>query len=169
MIFVKRLHARLGILALLLAAEGCGTFDPRFGYLNTTGASGGGAGGGGSTGEEGSVDFGRDIRPIIARPKGDPSGYGCRECHYSTEPTHVGYDLGGLDLSTLGSLRKGGATSGTRIVIPGDPDNSAIVQKLRGTYPYGQRMPRTGVKWGDDEMNLLTTWIADGAEGADDE
>jgi len=64
-------------------------------------------------------------------------------------------DLGGLDLSTLGALRRGGATSGARIVVAGDPDASVIVQKLRGTYPYGARMPRLGVTWGDDEMALL--------------
>jgi hypothetical protein len=30
-------------------------------------------------------------------------------------------------------------------------------------------MPRQGVAWGDDELDLLTSWIADGAVGADDE
>jgi hypothetical protein len=115
------------------------------------------------------VSFKRDLRPIIARGEYDPSQYGCKWCHYSTEPSHVGYDLGGLDLSTLGALRQGGATSGKRIVVAGDPDNSAIVQKLRGTYPYGARMPRIGVAWGDDEMALLTSWIEAGAPGADDE
>jgi hypothetical protein len=154
-------------LALALCYGGCSTFDPSFGYL----ASGGGAttGGEGGAGGSGTVLFGRDLRPIIARGPDDPSHYGCKQCHYSSEPSHVGYDLGGLDLSTLGALRRGGATSGTRIVVAGDPDSSVIVQKLRGTYPFGARMPRKGAKWGDDEMALMTTWIAEGAPGADDE
>jgi hypothetical protein len=150
---------------LVAGCGACGTFDPSFGYLNAPPA----ASSTGAATAGGSVQFGRDIRPIIALGPDAPQPYGCKGCHYSTEPEHVGYDLGGLDLSTLGALRRGGATSGKRIVVPGDPDSSAIVQKLRGTYPFGARMPRAGIAWGDDDMTLITGWIAAGALGADDE
>lgn len=115
------------------------------------------------------ISFRRDLRPLIAR-MGDPSGPGCRRCHYSTEASHIGLDLGGLDLSTLGALRQGGGTSGKKIVVPFHPEESAIVQKLRGTYPYGTRMPKSGPPfWSEAEIELMEAWIAQGALGSDDE
>src|SRR5262245_42722479 len=121
--------------ALAVSGAACGAFEPGFGALESP-VDGADAGTG--------VSFGRDIRPLMNRDEDDPSGHGCRYCHYETASMHVGYDLSGLDLSTLGSLREGGMYSGASIVIPGNPDDSAIVQKLKGTYPYGARMPRDG-------------------------
>ena len=83
---------------------------------------------------------------------------------------HIGTDLGGLDFTTLKSLREGGGTSGRNIIIPGKPDDSALVQKLRGTYAYGTRMPKNGPPfWSDADMKVVSDWIAEGARGADDE
>jgi hypothetical protein len=116
------------------------------------------------------VSFRRDIRPIFDRFPSDPAGPGCRACHYRTQSTHVGLDLGGLDLGTLGALREGGGTSGSKIVIPGRPEESALVQKLRGTYPFGTRMPKSGPPFlAESEIALVARWIAQGAKGADDE
>jgi hypothetical protein len=117
------------------------------------------------------VFFGRDIRPLINRDAvANPDARGCFPCHNGHAAKHVGLDLGGLDLSSLGTLRKGGGTSGSKIVIPGDPKNSAIVQKLRGTYPYGTRMPKTGPAfWSEDEIGLVEQWILEGAQGDDSE
>jgi hypothetical protein len=125
---------------------------------------------GGALPDGGIVSFKRDIRPILDRLPTDPAGPGCRQCHYRTQSTHVGLDLGGLDLTTLGSLREGGGTSGARIVVPGRPEESAIIQKLRGTYPFGTRMPKSGPPFlAPSEIDLVATWIAQGAKGADDE
>jgi hypothetical protein len=116
------------------------------------------------------VRFGRDIRPLLDRSGKDPSGRGCKGCHYATEPMHVGYDLGGLDLSTLGGLRRGGATSGAAIVVAGDPDRSVIVQKLEGTYGFGAQMPRGGAPyWTSADIGEVRRWISEGAKGADGE
>ena len=88
----------------------------------------------------------------------------------SPEPSHVGLDLAGLDLSTLGKLRKGGGTSGKGIVVPFDSKGSAIVQKLKGTYAFGTRMPKDGPAfWRDEDIQKVVDWIDQGAEGADDE
>ena len=76
--------------------------------------------------------------------KDDPSGKGCKSCHYSTEASHNGVDLGGLDMTTLRTLREGGGSSGKRIIVPGRPSESALIQKLKGQYPYGGRMPKNG-------------------------
>jgi len=118
--------------------------------------------------DAGSISFARDIRPLMQRPT-TPTAKGCVSCHDPNAPRHVGFDLGGLDVTTLGKLREGGGTSGRRIIIPFDPEASALVQKLRGTYPYGTRMPKNGPFWTDEEIRLVVDWIAQGARGADDE
>lgn len=116
------------------------------------------------------ISFAKDIRPLMNRTNTDATGHGCKQCHYSTEPSHVGLDLAGLDLSTLGKLRKGGGTSGKGIVVPFDSKGSAIVQKLKGTYAFGTRMPKDGPAfWRDEDIQKVVDWIDQGAEGADDE
>jgi hypothetical protein len=121
--------------------------------------------------DPGRVNFGRDIRPLMNRPgKGDPSGRGCKSCHYRTEASHNGLDLSALDLTTLGSLRQGGGSSGTRIVVAGKPAESVIVQALLGQYPYAARMPKNGTPyWSDAEIDLVKQWISEGAKGANGE
>jgi hypothetical protein len=151
--------------ALAMTATACSALEPDFGALvvrEDPPPDDGGAGG--------PVSFARDIRPILAREADDPAGPGCKKCHYSTESEHLGYDLGALDLATLGSLRKGGTTGGTKIVIPGDPEGSVIIQKLEGTYGYGARMPRSGPPYlRPEEIALVKSWILDGAKGSDSE
>ena len=143
--------------ALLLVA--CGDFLPEVG----TGMSA-------HAGDAGNVSFARDIRPIMNRLKDDARGPGCASCHYTTSGDHQGIDLGGLDMTTLGSLRKGGITSAGTIAIPGNPEGSALVQKLRGTYKLGARMPRSGPPYlTDAETQLFVDWIAAGAKGEDSE
>ena len=116
------------------------------------------------------ISFRRDIRPLMNRAANDPSGKGCKNCHYSTEANHQGIDLGGIDLATLGALREGGGSTGRRIIVPGKPEESGFIQKLRGTYPYGTRMPKNGPPfWSDADVKLVADWIAEGAQGADDE
>jgi hypothetical protein len=153
--------------AALLAASacGCGDLDPAVGGLEPPAPAATG------TATSGVVDFGRDIRPLMSRvPVPPPASQGCARCHYSTITPHPGIDIGGLDLTTLGTLRLGGTTSGANIVIAGDPEGSSLVQKLQGTYYFGDRMPKNGPPfWTDAEIGLVIDWIAQGAKGADDE
>jgi hypothetical protein len=120
---------------------------------------------------EGGVCFARDIRPLILRTndaaKAMGVGRGCVPCHDGNAATHNGTSLSGFDLSTLGELRHGGGSSGTRIIVPGRPDQSEMVKALQGRYGFANRMPKGGPYWEDDseEMRLLTTWIAEGAKG----
>ncbi len=116
------------------------------------------------------VIFGRDIRPLIERSSTDPSGHGCKSCHYSTAKSHVGTDASGLDLSTLGALRRGGNNTRQNIVVPYSPDGSAIIAKLYGTFTVGVRMPKNGPPyWSDEDIELVEKWIAQGAKGDDSE
>lgn len=138
---------RVALLALLGA---CSALDPEIGgpaSLVDAGAP---------------VLFGRDIRPLLDRS--------CKACHYSTEPSHRGTDASGLDLSTLGALRRGGNDTHSNIVVAYSPEGSAIVQKLRGTFVIGERMPRNGPPyWSEDDIELMEAWIAQGAKGDDSE
>ncbi|HEX8792858.1 MAG TPA: hypothetical protein VF765_18055 [Polyangiaceae bacterium] len=116
------------------------------------------------------VDFQRDIRPLIQRSNTDPTGHGCVACHDSTRPEHSCLDATGLDTSTLGGIRKGGHTTGTSIIVPGKPCESALVQKLVGDYPVGVQMPKDGpAYWSQSQIQLVKDWIAEGANGADSE
>lgn len=155
---------RFLLVALPLCA-GCGDIEPLVGGPRPASSDDGGG-----VADGGTVSFARDIRPIFDRFPSDPAGPGCKLCHYRTQSSHVGLDLGGLDLTTLGSLREGGGTSGSKIVVPGRPEESALVQKLKGTYPFGTRMPKSGPPFlSQAEIDLISTWIAQGAKGADDE
>lgn len=116
----------------------------------------------------GSVSFSLQIRPLINRGDG-PTNYGCRRCHDPSQPDPQGYQQTGLDLSSLGTLRGGGRSTGKRIVVPGNPDASAIVQKVEGTYAIGARMPKDRTPWSVDEIALLRRWIQEGAQGEDSE
>ncbi len=152
-------NERLALLMLVALLAACGEFLPETGELQSEYET-----------DAGKVSFARDIRPIMNRLKDDPSGPGCASCHYTTSGDHQGIDLGGLDMTSLGSLRKGGITSAGTIAIPGNPDGSAIVQKLRGTYKLGARMPRSGPPYlTDAEIQLFVDWIAAGAKGEDSE
>lgn len=164
----------VGVFLTAALLVGCSALDPNTGALqqptDVPDADGGDAGETDNI-DPGGVHFGQQIRPLMNRPgKGDPTGRGCKSCHYSTEASHVGLDLGGLDLSTLGKLRMGGGSSGSRIVVAGKPAESVIVQALLGQYPYANRMPKNGNPyWTDEEIGLVKQWISEGAKGADDE
>ncbi len=54
--------------------------------------------------------------------------------------------------------------SGLERVVPGDPDNSLLVKKIEQTPPCGDPMPPTGVKLADAQIQLIRTWIQNGAK-----
>ena len=150
---------RKAALALAAAMTSCGWLEPELGAPLEAGVP---------DGPE--IVFGRDIRPLMDRGPEDPSGHGCKACHYSTEPSHIGTDVTGLDLSTLGSLRKGGVDTQSNIVVPYSPEASALVQKLRGTFGEGARMPKDGPPyWSESDIALVEQWIAQGGKGDDSE
>jgi hypothetical protein len=164
--------AALGALAIL--AVGCSTVAPTVGpwrVENEDDATDAAVSDADNTVQPGEVSFKLQIRPLLANGSRDmPKG--CKGCHYRTEANHTGVDLSGLDLSTLGSLRKGGGSSGKRIVIPGKPNDSVLIQALKGRYQFSGQMPKNGPFWNEsdqDYIGLVETWITEGAKGADDE
>jgi hypothetical protein len=163
---------RWGVVVVAGCVAGCGAFSPSVGAecSSDPAACAAPSDAGVADAADGQVSFANDLRPIMNRSSSDPAGPGCADCHYSTAASPIGIEVGGLDMTTLGQMRKGGKTSGTNIIIPGNPDGSALIQKLRGTYPYGARMPYSGPPYlTDAEIQLFADWISQGAVGADDE
>jgi mono/diheme cytochrome c family protein len=97
--------------------------------------------------EAGKVSYIRDIKPLLEEH--------CSECHSSDE------QKGGFDTSTVHNLLKGGKKASPAIV-PGKPDESALVQYLRGQRE--PQMPKGNQKLTADELHLIRSWIAAGAK-----
>jgi hypothetical protein len=90
----------------------------------------------------------------------------CTNCHTANGRTPAG----GLNLehqsayAALVSVASTGKSGAVR-VVPGDPANSYIVQKLEGTAGIvGSRMPRnSAVFLTDGQMRVIRRWIEQGA------
>jgi hypothetical protein len=89
----------------------------------------------------------------------------CSGCHTSAGRVPAG----GLNLAgdqaydqlvNVVSARKTGAIR----VIPGDPDNSYLVQKIEGASGLvGVRMPLNGPYLSDGQVRIIRRWIENGA------
>ncbi len=106
------------------------------------------------------VSFSRDILPIFKKEAGP---VGCT-CHQPTDPNPLGFEQTGLDLSSYTGLRAGGSNSMASIVIPGQPCESILWQKISPGPPFGARMPFSGPPFlSDAQRRLIADWIAEGA------
>ena len=91
----------------------------------------------------------------------------CGTCHKGGSPD------GNLSLSTkatayaeLVSVKAEGSacrTGGKTRVVPGDPEASLLVEKLKPGPSCGLRMPQGGKQFTADELATVTSWIAAGA------
>jgi hypothetical protein len=144
----------LGLMALLFTVA-CGSSSPSYSTAPTptpTPTPGGGGGGG--------------TAPTLTDVQTQIFNQYCTSCHTGNGRT----PSGGMSLDAtasyaalvnVGSSGKPGAIR----VIPGDPDNSFLVQKLEGAAGIvGLRMPRTGPPYlTDAQVLLVRQWIAAGA------
>lgn len=96
----------------------------------------------------GQISFALQVAPILSE--------NCNGCHLNT-----GNVRGGLNLSTFAGLLAGG--NGGDAVDAGSGEDSMLVQRLRGEggdlMPAGGRPPLS-----DDEIQLISTWIDQGAK-----
>ena len=92
------------------------------------------------------VSYARQIKPIFANH--------CLECHSGDERK------GGLDASSVRNLMKGGKKAG-RAIVPGRPDESPLVQHLRGLRE--PQMPKGNPALSEEELHLIRQWIFAGA------
>lgn len=106
------------------------------------------------------VSFSKQILPVLKRQN---VAIGCT-CHQPTEPNPIGVEQSGLDLSSHAALMRGGNNSKANLVIPGQPCDSVLWQKISAGPPFGARMPFSGPPFLDDATRVLfADWIAEGA------
>src|ERR1035441_4595865 len=97
--------------------------------------------------EAAKVSYARDIKPILAS--------GCDECHSAEE------HKSNFDVSSVAALLKHGKKAGPG-VVPGKPDDSAIVQYIRG-LDDGPQMHKGEPALNEEDLHLIRSWIAGGA------
>jgi len=89
------------------------------------------------------VDFARDIAPIFEQH--------CIRCHQT-----VG-KKGDLSLATVADL------AANEYVVPGEPDDSYLLEVVTAATGERPQMPKEGPPLSEDKVALLRTWIAEGA------
>lgn len=92
-----------------------------------------------------------DVRPILDRY--------CMECH---APGGAGFEASGFDMSSYESLMRGGKFG--PFVVPGDPLASNLIILVEGRAHPSIRMPHGREKLGDREIEVLKSWVQDGAK-----
>src|SRR5579862_2755490 len=100
------------------------------------------------------VDFNRDVRPLLAQH--------CWPCHGQDKDALK--KTGGISLDSFA-----GATAdhgGMRAIVPGSPDKSEAVARMSSADPESQMPPKdSGIKrLTPAEIALIKTWIQEGAE-----
>lgn len=104
----------------------------------------------------GSIDFGRDIRPILSD--------NCFACHGPDKDKRKA----GLRLDVKAeAMRK--LDSGEVAIVPGDPEKSRLLRVIALPSDDDDHMPpaRTGKKLTAGQIELLRRWIRDGAAWAE--
>lgn len=112
------------------------------------GAGDGGADGGSGDGGSGDPSFGADVWPLL-QPR-------CLDCH----------SYWGTSSEQLLSLLTSDVYD-PPLVVPGDPDGSALVLKLEDAPPEGERMPLHVEPFDAAELASLRDWIDRGAPEAE--
>ncbi|MCJ7534839.1 MAG: c-type cytochrome, partial [Anaerolineales bacterium] len=91
----------------------------------------------------GEVSFSSDVMPIFEAE--------CFACHGN---------FGGWDASSYTTVL--GTGNNAPVIIPGDPENSLLAQKMIGTQSIGNIMPPAGLL-PEDEIQIILDWIEEGA------
>ena len=91
------------------------------------------------------VSYHRQVVPIVRA--------NCVSCH------KPGKSKGGLDLTTLAALLKGGKDGA--VITPGDVKGSKLVESICGDEP---EMPKDGEPLTSAEVDVITRWISQGAK-----
>ena len=99
-----------------------------------------------ATGKE-TVSFAMDVAPVIVQ--------NCGGCHVNAQNAR-----GGLNMTMFQGWLRGGDSG--NLFVPGNPDESLLVQKLKGTAG-GDRMPQNRPPLPDETIEKIATWIREGA------
>ena len=103
------------------------------------------------------VSFAADIQPLFA-------SHGCTGCHGT--PGNSGFSV--LTHESVFGPGFQAVSRGMLEVVPARPDTSYLLWKLEGAGPNGEpisgeRMPRGGSALDAGEIELIRTWITEGA------
>lgn len=90
------------------------------------------------------IGFASDVMPILESK--------CAGCHGT---------LGNWNTGSYENVMKTGDHA--PVIIPGDPDNSLLGQKIQGTQKEGMQMPPSG-KLSPDQVQVILDWILAGAK-----
>ena len=102
----------------------------------------------------GQIDFARDIRPLLSDR--------CFFCHGPDASERKA----GLRLDVESEAKKG--EPGAAAIVSGQPDQSALVERIRTADPDDQMPPPdSGKSLSAEERELLEQWISEGAVWAD--
>jgi hypothetical protein len=95
---------------------------------------------------QGTLTFSANILPILQQ-------YGCTGCHGGS---------GGLFVASVNQLIQGGLHGAA--IVPGNGAGSNIIKKLSPNPPFGDRMPQGGPYLPDSTIQVIKTWIDQGAK-----
>ncbi|MEE2642772.1 MAG: DUF1553 domain-containing protein [Planctomycetota bacterium] len=96
------------------------------------------------------IDFNRDIRPLLATH--------CLACHGPDESSReAGLRLDQFDRATAE------AESGERPLVPGKPDQSELLRRVRLPCGDDEKMPPSGSGLSEAEISKIEAWIRQGA------
>ena len=100
------------------------------------------------------VDYGRDVKPVLAAH--------CFVCHGALKQE------ASLRLDTVAAMRTGGDNGPA--IMPGEPDKSRLIARIEHADP-AERMPPedAGAALPAERRALLRRWIEQGASGPADE
>ncbi|MGH9632236.1 MAG: PSD1 and planctomycete cytochrome C domain-containing protein [Bryobacteraceae bacterium] len=105
-----------------------------------------------ASGAEPKVKFNRDIRPIMSDT--------CFRCHGPDEKAR----MAGLRLDIREEALKT-TKSGVTPIVPGEPDKSAIVERVFSTNPAKLMPPKYAHKeLTEEQKNTIRRWVEEGAE-----
>lgn len=105
------------------------------------------------TAAAGAIDFARDVQPILAAH--------CYKCHGAEKQES------GLRLDRRGALLTEEMTYG-RAIVPGQSDESVLLQAVLGTHADLERMPPKGDPLSVEQIATLKAWIDVGATWPED-
>jgi len=94
----------------------------------------------------GTLTFSANILPVLQQQ-------GCASCHGGS---------GGLFVGSVNQLIQGGLHG--PVIIPGNGAGSNIIKKISPNPPFGDRMPQGGPYLPDSTIQMIKTWIDQGAK-----
>lgn len=136
-----------GVLFAFLGAQGCNPSPPGDGECPTEGTVGGAA----------TVSYASDVVPLLIETKCLTTA-----CHGGIVPSSR------FDLRTYASSFVAGDDAqriGVCEIVPGDPERSFIIEKLRSEDPrVGLQMPLEREPLTEAQIAIIETWIREGAQ-----